>query len=61
MALVGDIDHWRVWCCIVVTSGAAAVIYLGALPEVLPTWPAVVAVAVGAVVGMVWEERSGAA
>lgn len=42
---------------ILIAFGAAGVLYVLMLPTELPLWPAIANLAVGGVVGLVWEHR----
>jgi hypothetical protein len=65
LALIGDPTYlFRVWASMLLGLGVVAVSYWLALPTVLPLWPAIVALVVAALVGILWErhasDRSGA-
>ena len=56
IALIGDpIYLLRVWASMLLGLGVVAVGYWFVLPTVLPLWPALVALVLNAVVGILWE------
>ena len=56
LALLGDPSYLlRVWICVLLGFGLVALVCWLAFPLVLPLWPAVLVVAVSALIGVVWE------
>jgi hypothetical protein len=57
-AIVGDVGSMRFFAALAASFALAAIGYWLALPRVLPLWPGLVTVLVGAVVGLLWEHTA---
>ena len=58
LGLLGDLSFLRLWITLLCTLALTALCYWLALPRELPLWPGVVAIALGAAVGLIWERTS---
>lgn len=53
-----DLTLGRAWLAILIGFGAAAAVYLLALPTELPLWPGACIIGGAAALGLLWEQRS---
>ncbi|KQW01515.1 hypothetical protein [Rhizobacter sp. Root1221] len=58
LAFIGDLSFGKPMACVALAALVIALAYWSALPTELPLWPAHLVLAVAAVVGFVWQDRS---